>query len=60
MVLAFSGYAIWNLFWLAQAKVPPSIFTATTGLPCATTGGTRSVLALLAGTSSGASGSIRS
>ena len=42
-------YVLWNLCWLAHARVPPSLFLALTGLPCPTTGGTRSFLCLLRG-----------
>ena len=42
-------YVAWNVAWLVQAKIPPSLFTAVTGLPCPTTGGTRSFMALCAG-----------
>jgi hypothetical protein len=44
-----SVYVGWNLFWLAQLHVPPSLFQALTRLPCPTTGCTRSILALLRG-----------
>jgi len=43
---ALVAYFGWNGFWLAQRKVPPSLWTAITGLPCPTTGGCRSVVAL--------------
>jgi hypothetical protein len=46
---AFSAYCIWNLWWLAQARIPPSIFMAITGVPAPTTGGTRAILQLLQG-----------
>ncbi len=45
----FVVYAIWNAFWIWNATVPPSLLLALTGLPAPTTGGTRSVKALLAG-----------
>ncbi len=45
----FVGYCIWNGYWLAQSKVPPSIFLAVTGLPAPTTGGTRAVVHLWRG-----------
>ena len=48
-VLAFAGYCAWNLYWLAQARVPPSLFLTVTGYPCPTTGGLRSLQALLRG-----------
>lgn len=49
MVCAFAGYVAWNIHWLASARIPPSILTELTGIPCPTTGGTRSLLALLEG-----------
>lgn len=42
-------YLGWNFFWLAQRRLPPSLFRAATGWPCPTTGGTRSLAALLDG-----------
>ena len=42
-------YLGWNLFWLVQLRVPPSLFQSLTGLPCPTTGCTRSMLALYRG-----------
>src|ERR1022692_3864522 len=39
----FVVYCIWNAYWLLQWRLPPSLFSAITGLPCPTTGGTRSV-----------------
>ncbi len=47
--MSFAGYCIWNGYWLAQGKVPPSIFLAATGLPAPTTGGTRAVVHLWRG-----------
>jgi hypothetical protein len=41
----FAVYAAWNLYWLAHARLAPSLFMAITGLPCATTGCTRSLSA---------------
>ena len=38
-------YLCWNLYWLSQGRLAPSLFLAITGLPCATTGCTRSLLA---------------
>ena len=38
-------YLGWNGYWLAQGELPPSLFLAATGLPCPTTGCTRSLLA---------------
>ncbi|TWU38247.1 DUF2752 domain-containing protein [Novipirellula artificiosorum] len=46
--LAF--YLGWNLWEIMVGhRVPRSIFFAATGMPCPTTGGTRSMLALLQG-----------
>lgn len=45
----FAGYLAWNAYWLGQAAVPPSLFAVITGLPCPTTGMTRSGFALLRG-----------
>ena len=45
----FAVYIAWNVFWLLQWKVPSSLFLALTGIPCPTTGGTRSLRLLLAG-----------
>jgi hypothetical protein len=42
-------YVLWNLFWLAHARIPPSLFLGLTGLPGPTTGGTRSFFCLLHG-----------
>lgn len=42
-------YLGWNIRWLAAGRIPPSMFTAATGLPSPTTGGTRSVRVLLEG-----------
>ncbi|MHB0954986.1 MAG: DUF2752 domain-containing protein [Pirellulaceae bacterium] len=42
-------YLGWNVRWLAVGRIPPSMLTAATGLPSPTTGGTRSLLALLEG-----------
>ena len=46
---AICGYAIWNLCFLIEGKVPCSVFKAVTGLPCPTSGGWRSFCALLRG-----------
>ena len=45
----FAGYLVWNAFWLWQGRVPDSIWRYVTGLPCATTGCTRSLMALWEG-----------
>lgn len=42
-------YVAWNAFWLTSGKIPPSLLYALTGMPCPTTGGTRSFLLLLDG-----------
>ena len=48
-LLAFAGYCCWNGFWLLRGRLPPSIWTFATGLPCPSTGLTRSLKALAAG-----------
>ena len=45
----FVLYILWNLYWLAQARIPPSLLKGLTGLPAPTTGGTRSFCCLLHG-----------
>lgn len=47
--ILFAAYLVWNGFWLAQGRIPPSIFLALTGLPSPTTGGTRSIMRLWEG-----------
>lgn len=42
-------YVGWNVYWLAQLRIAPSLFQALTGLPCPTTGCTRSFFALCRG-----------
>ena len=42
-------YLLWNISWLAQGDVAPSLFSSLTGLPCPTTGGTRAFAQLLRG-----------
>ncbi len=44
-----SIYLAWNSWWLSQGQVPESLFTAITGFPSPTTGGTRAVMCLLKG-----------
>jgi hypothetical protein len=46
---AFGGYLTWNALWLAGRRLPPSILLAWFGIPCPTTGFTRSMLALARG-----------
>ena len=45
----FGVYLVWNIFWISQLQAAPSIFESITGLPCATTGGTRSFVAAVNG-----------
>jgi len=45
----FGFYLVWNVLWIAAGHLPVSILQAFTGIPCPTTGCTRSVLALLQG-----------
>ena len=45
----FVVYVIWNLYWLGQRRLPPSLLRALAGLPSPTTGMTRSCLALRQG-----------
>jgi len=47
--LLFAGYGLWNVYWLAQGSIPPSIFLKLTGWPCPTTGGTRAFVQLCHG-----------
>ncbi|TWT78810.1 hypothetical protein CA13_02070 [Planctomycetes bacterium CA13] len=48
--ISLAGYLGWNVWEIAiGGQIPRSIFFAATGMPCATTGGTRSMLALLHG-----------
>jgi hypothetical protein len=46
---AFAFYLAWNGWWVAKGKLPPSILRTIVGLPCPTTGGYRSFLALCRG-----------
>jgi hypothetical protein len=46
---SFAAYVGWNLAWLASGKIPPSVLRVLLGLPCPTTGCTRSAVALLHG-----------
>jgi cytochrome bd-type quinol oxidase subunit 1 len=45
----FGGYCVWNACFIVSGQLPDSIWRAVTGLPCPTTGGTRSVQAYLRG-----------
>ena len=40
----FGFYLVWNTLWLASGNIPGSILQAFTGIPCPTTGCTRSIL----------------
>ncbi|MBC7856052.1 MAG: DUF2752 domain-containing protein [Pirellulaceae bacterium] len=42
-------YVGWNVYWLGQLRIAPSLFQSLTGLPCPTTGCTRSFFALCHG-----------
>jgi hypothetical protein len=42
-------YVGWNLYWLGQLQIAPSLFQTLTGLPCPTTGCTRSFFAFCRG-----------
>jgi len=46
---AFFLYLGWNAVWIIKGAIPPSILKAVIGLPCPTTGGYRSFLALSRG-----------
>ena len=46
---AFIFYLAWNAVWIAHGRIPPSILKGLTGIPCPTTGGYRSFLALCHG-----------
>ena len=48
-LIAFGGYVAWNAAWLLLGHVPPSIFAYFTGLPCPSTGMTRSIASLWRG-----------
>lgn len=45
----FGFYVFWNGAWIASGRVPPSMLQAFTGIPCPTTGCTRSLIAFLHG-----------
>ena len=46
---SFSAYLAWNIIWLASGKIPPSALRALLGIPCPTTGCTRSLVSLFHG-----------
>lgn len=48
-IAATCVYVAWNAWWLSGGVIPPSMLYGLTGIPSPTTGGTRSLLALLAG-----------
>jgi hypothetical protein len=50
--VAFFLYVGWNVRWLVQGRIPPSILLGLVGLPSPTTGMTRSTLAFLEGNGS--------
>ena len=41
----FFVYVAWNLYWLAQGRLAPSMLLGFTGIPAPTTGMTRSFMA---------------
>jgi len=45
--VSFVGYCMWNAFWLSKGHLPPSIWSYFTGLPCPSSGVSRSLGALL-------------
>jgi len=47
--MPFAAYLCWNLAWLASGKIPPSALRELIGIPCPTTGCTRSLASLLQG-----------
>jgi Protein of unknown function (DUF2752) len=46
---AFIFYLVWNVAWIAHGRIPPSILREIAGIPCPTTGGYRSFIALCGG-----------
>ncbi len=48
-ILTFGLYIAWNVCWLLGGRVPPSIFSYATGLPCPTSGMVRGLQALFRG-----------
>jgi hypothetical protein len=45
----FIAYVCWNLAWLGSGRIPPSALRQLLGIPCPTTGCTRSLAALVHG-----------
>lgn len=45
----FGFYLFWNAVWIASGRLPPSMLRALAGVPCPTTGCTRSMIALFHG-----------
>ena len=45
-ICAFAGYLVWNVVWLLRGRLPPSIWSYFTGLPCPTSGVCRSLAAV--------------
>lgn len=48
-MVSFAAYLLWNILWLASGKLPPSMLLGIVGIPCPTTGFTRSLASLLHG-----------
>jgi len=48
-IAAFAGYCAWNVFWLSRGRLPPSLWSHCTGLPCPSSGLVRSLGSLSAG-----------
>ena len=46
---AFVAYLAWNFAWLTAGRIPPGVLRALLGLPCPTTGCTRSLESLFHG-----------
>jgi hypothetical protein len=46
---SFAAYMAWNIVWLVSGKLPSSMLLAILGIPCPTTGLTRSLASLLHG-----------
>lgn len=46
-IIAFGFYLLWNLYFLLNAQLPPSILYELTGIPSPTTGMYRSAIALV-------------